>query len=182
MIIRNRSLKYRALIRKHKTHYWKLMRIIQRAKRRGLECEFQFDTESLQKFIDCIGPVPHTMKNPSVGRWNHSKGYVVGNFRWQELLENTIDGASRAGKISVRNQLARGLHPTQTGKSAFHTGAASRASTRSQLARGTHNSQTGKTGVHSGVVRRPVECPGCGKVGPFNAMKRWHFENCRASV
>lgn len=27
--------------------------------------------------------------------------------------------------------------------------------------------------------RAPVTCPHCGKVGHVNAMKRWHFKNCR---
>lgn len=27
--------------------------------------------------------------------------------------------------------------------------------------------------------RAPVTCPHCGKIGHVNAMKRWHFKNCR---
>lgn len=31
----------------------------------------------------------------------------------------------------------------------------------------------------SGRIQTKIECPHCGKIGG-NAMRRWHFENCKA--
>lgn len=35
-----------------------------------------------------LGKVPKNMKKPTVGRKDHSKGYIPGNIMWQEWLEN----------------------------------------------------------------------------------------------
>ena len=32
---------------------------------------------------------------------------------------------------------------------------------------------------NKGIAQEQVECPYCGKIGGLNAMKRWHFNNCK---
>lgn len=31
-------------------------------------------------------------------------------------------------------------------------------------------------------VYQEVQCPNCGKFGAKNAMKRWHFQNCKYAL
>jgi hypothetical protein len=46
----------------------------------------------LISFIVELGPVPEGIISPTIGRIDHRKGYVAGNFRWQEFVENSRDG------------------------------------------------------------------------------------------
>jgi hypothetical protein len=108
----NREPRYVELIRNHPRHYSHFHDMIKRAKRKNLDCDFERTHESLARFIAHIGPIPEGMVWPSVGRYDHSIGYVVGNFRWKEYGENASDGA----KDTVRDTLARGAHASQTGK------------------------------------------------------------------
>ena len=57
--------------------------------------DFSDDASGLLEFIEEIGPYPLDMKRPTVGRRDHSLGYVRGNFAWQELRENAQENASR---------------------------------------------------------------------------------------
>lgn len=47
------------------------------------QCDFTRSREGMQAFMDEIGPIPDTIKRPSVGRKDHAKGYVKGNLVWQ---------------------------------------------------------------------------------------------------
>jgi hypothetical protein len=60
-----------------------------------LETSFKRDLEGFAKFVEYLGPVPTEMKVPSLGRIDHSKGYVIGNFTWQELRDNIEEMANR---------------------------------------------------------------------------------------
>jgi hypothetical protein len=84
--------------------------MINRAKRDNTECDFlDFRQESFEKFCGVIGPKPVGMKNPSIGRYDHSKGYVFDhdknrwNFRWQELSENCREN----GLLRTHEQLVK---------------------------------------------------------------------------
>lgn len=57
------------------------------------ECDFPYTDDGFVMFCEYIGPIPEGMKVPSVGRIDHSRGYVFDNFRWQELSDNVADGA-----------------------------------------------------------------------------------------
>lgn len=43
-----------------------------------------------------------------------------------------------------------------------------------------HTEETRAKMAAAHASRHPVECPHCGVVGRSNAMKRWHFDNCRS--
>jgi hypothetical protein len=151
--------------------------MIRRGKKVG--CDFTLGSSEFNKWLEIIGVIPEGMKKPSVGRYDHTKGYVFDtennrwNFRWQEYSEN----ASGGGVSSAAKQLASGTH-------AFITGVAQRASFASQMKRGTHNSQTGRTGVHTGVAQRAsaaspnrntkkdMTCPYCDFVGRIPGIWR----------
>jgi group I intron endonuclease len=43
-----------------------------------------------------------------------------------------------------------------------------------------HTTETRGKMRQAHAARAPVTCPHCGKSGHVNAMKRWHFDNCRS--
>lgn len=59
--------------------------------------DFPQSNLGLISFILEIGPVPDDMLRPSIGRKDHSIGYVVGNYAWQEFTENSKEGGLRTG-------------------------------------------------------------------------------------
>jgi hypothetical protein len=69
-------VKYGNLARSYPRHFVRFNQMLCRAKQLGLECDFERTYESLQQFIVCMGPIPENMNKPSVGRLDHSKGYV----------------------------------------------------------------------------------------------------------
>jgi hypothetical protein len=70
------------------------------------------------EFLAYVGTVPLWMKEPSIGRVDHSKGYEPGNCGWQELQENRThtDVVSRT-RISENNKgkvpWNKGVSPTE---------------------------------------------------------------------
>ena len=63
------------------------------------------------EFVCELGPIPPDIDRPTVGRKDHAKGYVSGNYKWQEFVDNARENTSRnysnkTGKyseISLRN-------------------------------------------------------------------------------
>lgn len=74
----------------------KLKLIHDRCKRDNLITDFSNSRQGLRELVEYLGEVPDDMEVPSVGREDHSKGYIRGNFGWQELSENLADGAMRS--------------------------------------------------------------------------------------
>jgi hypothetical protein len=151
--------------------------MIKRAKKLGLSCDFITTIESFNIWFKAIGLIPEGMEHPTVGRKDHSKGYVIENgepnFAWQEKSDNsremslrtyTYENRSRAGREGVKAQMDAGTHITQTGKSAFHTGEAQRIS-----AKGPNH-----------INKRVRTCPHCGLTGKGPNMSRYHFDKCRS--
>ena len=70
--------------------------------------DFTLSNHDFGRFVLAMGPVPEDMVKPTVGRIDHTKGYVWDkennrwNFRWQEASEN------QAGATII--QLANGTH------------------------------------------------------------------------
>jgi hypothetical protein len=57
--------------------------------------EFSQTYLGFKNFIDYLGPVPENMIKPSLGRKDHSLGYIRGNFEWQSLSDNGKEAANR---------------------------------------------------------------------------------------
>jgi hypothetical protein len=60
-----------------------------------LACDFPRDAEGFIDFLVYLGDVPAGMNRPSLGRDDHSVGYVRGNFAWQEMSENSSESVQR---------------------------------------------------------------------------------------
>jgi hypothetical protein len=84
--------------------------MIHRAKQIGVECQFTLGRKDFGRWCDIVGPIPDDMERPSIGRYDHSKGYVFDvesnrwNFRWQERSENCRESGRRAvesGRLKV---------------------------------------------------------------------------------
>jgi hypothetical protein len=72
----------------------------------GLDCDFPRNVDGFIDFILYVGPVPGDMIRPTLGRSDHSIGYLKGNFKWQESSDNTSESATR-NKTVVKIQECR---------------------------------------------------------------------------
>lgn len=52
-------------------------------------CEWAIGDAEFARFLQHIGTIPELMEHPSLGRVDHSKGYVIGNVCWQEHSVNS---------------------------------------------------------------------------------------------
>ena len=84
--------------------YW-FKKMQERALYNDIECAFPYDERGYQLFAEAIGPIPQ-MNSPTVGRLDHSKGYVLGNFEWQEKADNSRECAERTGLQKTGNVAA----------------------------------------------------------------------------
>lgn len=81
--------------------------------------EFPMNVEGFISFILVIGPVPKDMSRPSVGRKDHSVGYLKDNYRWESLSDNSREAAIRCRpkggiynikRLNLMKLLADGTH------------------------------------------------------------------------
>jgi hypothetical protein len=70
------------------------------------EMEWPASTEGFFAFLDHVKPIPKTIKVWSIGRKDHSKGYVSGNVFWQERSENNGEPATRPEEREKARQRA----------------------------------------------------------------------------
>jgi hypothetical protein len=66
-----------------------------RVKDLGFDCDFEHSINGFIEFLVYLGDVPDGIGRPSIGRYDHSKGYVKGNFRWESLSENSAEVGRR---------------------------------------------------------------------------------------
>lgn len=101
-----RGLPYYGKLRsKFPVHFRSFIGVVKRSEISGLASDFSRTPESLAKFIFHIGAIPSDMKEPTVGRFNHAKGYVIGNFAWQEKHDNVKESGTRnRSKLSDLNK------------------------------------------------------------------------------
>lgn len=51
-------------------------------------CDFPRTAEGFLLFAAEMGPIPESIKRPSVGRKDHDLGYIIGNIKWEEYSYN----------------------------------------------------------------------------------------------
>jgi hypothetical protein len=113
---------------------------------RDVGSDFEFGQEDFNKWLEAIGLIPEGIEKPTVGRFDHTKGYVWDiennkwNFRWQEHSENSSGGGfetTRLGKSGMQTgaawkaSIASPNNSRNTRRSGWHTGAAAKASVES---------------------------------------------------
>lgn len=92
----SRGLPYYGKLRKEfPTHFTSFAKIHYRTKLSGLACDFPRTVEGFIEFLLYIGDVPDDQLWPTVGRFDHSKGYICGNFAWQDQDENSGESVAR---------------------------------------------------------------------------------------
>jgi len=74
-------------------HYRAFLNVIKRSSDVGTD--LTNDKNGYLEFVEELGPCPPDMKQPTVGRKDHSLGYVRGNYFWQSSSENYSEVRSR---------------------------------------------------------------------------------------
>jgi hypothetical protein len=126
------------------------MSMVDRARRYAIDCKFTWGLNELNGWLEV----------PTVGRYDHSKGYVFDtennrwNFRWQERSENSREAGltSGWGAATFEQRSKAGRKAAELGKTGFQTGVA-----RTGVAQ--------KASVASPKNRQVIICPNCGKIG-----------------
>jgi len=102
-----RKPKYGVLIELYPDHFKHFVCMFDRLGRSGVG--FTRDGSGFLEFVECIGPYPVDMVSPEVGRIDHSKGYVRGNFKWQSHHDNMKEMLARVKP----NEFRRGTTVTE---------------------------------------------------------------------
>jgi len=100
-----------------KTHPYHAMAFWNRhSKGMEMDSDFTWDIEGFRRFVEYIGEIPEGMKSPSLGRRDHSIGYIKGNFFWQEVSDNSRESATRNGIFRKNSQNPEIVRKTQIAK------------------------------------------------------------------
>lgn len=96
---------YHGLNKQYPIHFSSFSRMHGRIWRDKLSTDFPRDFQGFKDFIAYLGDIPVGMKQPTVGRKDHSLGYVRDNFEWQERSKNSSEGSSRTktGSLNILN-------------------------------------------------------------------------------
>lgn len=109
-IIRRENSKYRdvpiTLTDKYPNHWRSFIRLQWRCEQRNIKTDFPPSEDGFTAFVMYIGPFPKDMEQPSIGRIDHSKGYIYNNFKWEELADNHREAAVR-NKLAEKGRKAR---------------------------------------------------------------------------
>jgi len=61
----------------------------------GMSTSFTRDRSGFLEFVEIIGSIPVNMVKPTIGRKDHTQGYVSGNIEWQSFFDNRSESATR---------------------------------------------------------------------------------------
>jgi urocanate hydratase len=139
--------------------------------RKEVHPDYKLGVNGFINFILEMGPIPKGMINPSVGRYDHSKGYIKGNFRWQSLSDNNRDRSGIEDKISKSTSINNKIK--FTGRKWYNNG-------KKSFLLKVDDSRI--PNLVKGQLLSPTKilvCPYCSKSGGSKAMKQWHFNNCK---
>lgn len=87
---------YHGLNKQYPIHFSSFSRMHGRIWEFKLTTDFPRTYQGFKDFVEYLGDVPVGMIRPSVGRKDHSLGYVRGNFGWQERSINSSECAFRS--------------------------------------------------------------------------------------
>jgi hypothetical protein len=96
---------YHGLNKSYPVHFVSFSNMHNRISDKNLETDFPRTYEGFKDFIEYLGDIPIGMKKPTIGRKDHSKGYIRGNFEWQEYSKNSLESTIRNNLIvqAIRN-------------------------------------------------------------------------------
>lgn len=147
--------------------------------RRSIENRLTYGDDIVIKVLKELHDLTNREAGDTERNWQIKLGYPT-NVHYADL--GWVTGA--AGRAGLESQFAKGIHASQTGKTAFHTGAAGRIGGKRCGELGKSGFQTGAAGrrtaeLGKNAFQQKATCPRCGRVGQLANMKRWHFDNCR---
>lgn len=110
---------YSFLGKEYPIHLAHLKGVIGRCKSGYCDTDLTPDEKGLQQFVKEIGPVPSELLangvRRTVGRKDHSKGYVSGNYEWQSQSQNSKEMAERTwskpGEYKRRSRIMKKAAP-----------------------------------------------------------------------
>lgn len=86
----NSACKYHGLDR---YAFWYFVWMHKRVRRKArLTTAFPRTRQGYMDFCKELGPIPRDMRRPSVGRRDHTYGYIHGNIFWEEYQTNVRKG------------------------------------------------------------------------------------------
>lgn len=94
---------YHGLNKQYPIHWSSFTNMHERIDYYKLITDFPRNYQGFKNFVAYLGDVPVGMKKPTVGRKDHSIGYVKGNFTWQEFSENSAECGARIILKNVKN-------------------------------------------------------------------------------
>lgn len=164
-----RGLPYYGCLRKnYQKHFQSFSGMHKRLKISNLSTDFPRTLEGFISFIEYLGPIPCNMIKPTLGRLDHTLGYVKGNFEWQASKENSSEVGLRNSINLVNVHFVKGAKFYTDGIRNFKL-----------LPNDPKIKDLNLKLGHTHIPDKKVICPHCGKEGGNKRMKQIHFDKCK---
>lgn len=107
----NRGDKYYGNLKKeYSKEYECFYNMMCRTKKNGLITDFEYSPCGFIDFLLYVGHIPKDIICPSIGRFDHSKGYVKGNFSWEEKIDNISEVSKRPERREWSREAIKDVH------------------------------------------------------------------------